>query len=94
MGIAACAELGRYRALIFIAVQTIKFYFHIQKSNNTILREVFLALLDYVSRAHEIAVCLSSVVRPSMSPLSLNLTHGSLQIFGCGFPWSIRSGVF
>ncbi len=30
------------------------------------LRSVhFLALLDYVSRAHEIEICLSSVVRPS-----------------------------
>ncbi len=28
-------------------------------------RRTFLALLDYVSRAHEIAICPSSVVRPS-----------------------------
>ncbi len=28
----------------------------------------FLALLDYVSRAHEIAICLSSVRRPSVRP--------------------------
>ncbi len=29
------------------------------------LTHTFLALLDYVSRAHEIEICPSSVVRPS-----------------------------
>ncbi len=48
----------------------------------------FLALLDYVSRAHEIAICLSSVVRPSVSQLSLNLIYGFLSNFSCGFPLS------
>ncbi len=50
----------------------------------------FLALLDYVSRAHEIAICPSSVVRPSRTSvrrpsvvrlwhrLSLKLLHGFL----------------
>ncbi len=58
----------------------------------------FLALLDYVSRAHEIAICPSSVrrpsVRPSVSQLSLNLMHGFLSNFICGFPWAIRSDIF
>ncbi len=60
--------------------------------------EHFLALLDYVSRAHEIAIYPSSVVRPSVRPsvsqLSLNLMHGFLSNFGCWFPWAIRSDVF
>ncbi len=37
----------------------------------------FIALLDYVNRAHEIEICPLSVrpsVRPSVSQLSLNLT--------------------
>ncbi len=59
---------------------------------------LFLALLDYVSRAHEIEIRPSSVVRPSVrgpSPvrlwhrLSLKLLHGFLSNFGCGFPWAI-----
>ena len=37
----------------------------------------------------------SSVVRhPSVSQLSLNLMHGFLSNFSCGFPWAIRSDVF
>ncbi len=48
-----------------------------------------LALLDYVSRAHGIAICPSSVVRPSVSQLSLNLSHGFLSNFSCGLPWAI-----
>ncbi len=64
---------------------------------------LFLALLDYVSRAHGIAICPSSVVRrPSVRPsvrlsvsqLSLNLMHGFLSNFSFGFPWAIRSDVF
>ncbi len=31
-----------------------------------------------------------SVVRPSVSQLSLNLTHGFLSNFSCGFPCAIR----
>ncbi len=46
----------------------------------------FLALLDYVSRAHEIEICPPSVVRPSVSQLSLNLMHGFLSNFGCSSP--------
>ncbi len=46
---------------------------------------IFLALLDYVSRAHEIEICLS-VVHPSMAQLSLNLMHRFLSNFGCCFP--------
>ena len=53
-----------------------------------------LALLDYVSRAHEIEICPSSAVRPSVSQLSLNLMHGFLSNFGCCFPWAIRSDFF
>ncbi len=34
------------------------------------------------------------VVRPSVSQLSLNLMHGFLSNFSCGFPWAIRSDVF
>ncbi len=60
---------------------------------------LFLALLDYVSRAHEIAICPSSVVRPlsvrpSVSQLSLNLMNEFLSNFSCGFPWAIRSDFF
>ncbi len=57
----------------------------------------FLALLDYVSRAHEyvkqrswnwnLCIICPSVVRPSVSPLSLNLMHGFLSNSGCCFPW-------
>ncbi len=62
-----------------------------------------LALLDYVSRAHEIAICPSSVVRPSVRPsisqlpVSLNLMHEFLSNFNCGFPWAtyiVRSDIF
>ena len=45
----------------------------------TISPDHFLALLDYVSRAHEIEICfyrnLFFVRRPSLSQLSLNLMH-------------------
>ncbi len=65
----------------------------------------FLALLDYVSRAHEIEIRPSSVVRPSpvvrrpssvrlWHRLSLKLLHGFLSNFGCGFPWAICPDVF
>ncbi len=48
----------------------------------------FLARLDYVSRAHDIEICPSSVIvrRPSVSQLSLNRMHGFLSNFGCCFP--------
>ena len=49
----------------------------------------FLALLDYVSRSHEIETCPSSI-RPSMLQLSLTLMHRFLSNFGCCFPWGIR----
>ncbi len=42
MGVASCAELGRYTELIFMAVQTMKFYFHIPNININILWGVFL----------------------------------------------------
>ena len=67
---------------------------------NTILNgQLFLALLDYVSRAHEIEICPSFVVRrpsvrPSVSQLSLNLMHGFLSNFGCCSLWAIRWDVF
>ncbi len=65
----------------------------------------FLALLDYVSRAHEIEIRPSSVVRPSVRPpvrpsvrpwhrLSLKLLHGLLSNFSSGFPWAISPDVF
>ena len=42
----------------------------------------YLALLEYVSRAHEIKICLSTmIVCPSMSQLSQNLMHRFLSIF-------------
>ncbi len=51
----------------------------------------FLAMLDYVSRAHEIEIC------PSIRlwhQLSLNLLCGFLSKFGCCFPWAICPEVF
>ena len=54
----------------------------------------FLAVLDYVSRAHKTEISPSSVVRPSVAQLSLNLMHGFLSNFGCWFCWAICSGVF
>ena len=53
----------------------------------------FLALLDYVSRSHEIEISPSSVVRPS-SVRPTKLKHGFLSNFSCCFPWVIRSDVF
>ncbi len=56
----------------------------------------FLALLDYVSRAHEIEIRLSSV-RPSVRRwhrLSLNFMHGFLSNFSCGFPWATCPDLF
>ncbi len=41
-----------------------------------------------------LSVVRPSVVRPSVSQLSLNLMHGFLSNFSCGFPWAIRSDVF
>ncbi len=49
----------------------------------------FLALLDYVSRAHEIEIRPSSVVcRPSVA-LIISEVIGFLSNFSCGFPWAI-----
>ncbi len=53
----------------------------------------FLALLDYVSRAHGmglLSVVRRPSVRPSVSKLSLNRMHGFLSNYGCGFPWAMR----
>ncbi len=49
----------------------------------------YLALLDYVSRAHEIEIRPSSIVRPSVClwhRLSLKLLHGFLQILVVASP--------
>ncbi len=58
----------------------------------------FLALLDYISRAHEIAICLSSVVRPSVSPgrvaIISELNARISFSFSYGFPWAIPSDIF
>ncbi len=54
---------------------------------------IILALPDYVSRAHEIEIRLSSVP-PSMLQLYLFLMHGFLSSFGCCFPWAIPSDLF
>ncbi len=57
----------------------------------------FLALLDYVSKAHEIKIRPSSV-RPSVvrlwHQLSLNLLHGFLSNFGSCYPWAIWPDIF
>ncbi len=58
------------------------------------LSYVILTLLDYVSRAHEIEVCPSSVRPSSVSQLSLNVMHGFLSNFICSFSWTIRRGIF
>ncbi len=59
---------------------------------------LFLALLDYVSRAHEINIRPSSVVPSSVvrlwHRLSLKLLHGLLSNFSCGFPWAICPAFF
>ncbi len=74
-------------------------YHHEKKIRKTMcVRNAILALFDYVSRAHEIEICLSSVRpsvrRPFVLQLSLNLMHGCLSNFGCCFPWAIRWGWF
>ena len=84
MGIAACAELGRYPELIFIAVQTIKFYFHIQKSNNTILREVFLedTNLDAANKhsfASSIRILLEKFGKENLTPSLNNILNDNKQ---------------
>ncbi len=50
-----------------------------------------LVLLDYVSRAHEIELRPSSVIRPSVSGINylFNLLHGFLSNFSCCFPLSL-----
>ena len=56
----------------------------------------FLALLDNVSRAHQIEICPSSVVcRPSsVLQLSQNLLDRFLSNFSCCLSWAIRPEVF
>ena len=56
---------------------------------------IFLALLDYVSRAHEIKIRPSSVrgVVRLWHELSLNPGHGFLSNFGSCFPWDICPDV-
>ena len=59
--------------------------------------QTFLALLDYVSRGHEIEIRPSSVVRPSVRlwhRISLKLLDGFLSDFSCGFPWAICPDFF
>ncbi len=62
-------------------------------SVSLVVSPIFLALLVYVSRDHEIEIRPSSV-RPSLSQLSLNLTHRFLSNFSCGFLWAIPLYVF
>ncbi len=52
----------------------------------------YLALLDYVSRAYEIKICLSSIHPSSvrLSQLSLFLIRGFLSNFSCFFLWTTR----
>ena len=52
----------------------------------------FLALLDYVSRVHEIEIRTSCV--RLWHRLSLKLLHGFLSNFSCGFPWAICPDFF
>ncbi len=59
----------------------------------TVTMLTFLALLDYVSRAHEIEIRLLYVVR-LWHRLSLKLLHGLLSNFSCDFPWAICPDVF
>ncbi len=59
----------------------------------------FLALLDYVSRAHEIEIRPSSVRRQSSvvrlwHRLSLKFSSGFVSNFSCSFPWAICPDVF
>ncbi len=77
---------------ITVSRDNMGFFYFWKKIFFDILR-IFLALLDYVSRAHEIAICLSSVC-PSVSQLSLNLMHSFISNFSCGFPWAIRLDLF
>ncbi len=75
----------------------VQFCLHFDTSH---FNDKFLALLDYVSRAHEIKIRplfvvrrLSYVVRP-WHRLSLKLLHGLLSNFSCRFPWAICPDVF
>ncbi len=54
---------------------------------------IFLALLDYVLRAHAIESLPASVVR-LCHRLSLVLLHGFLSSNSCCFPWAIYPGGF
>ncbi len=53
---------------------------------------VFLALLDYVSRAHEIEICPSSV--DCVTIISEPTAWIYFKYFGCCLLWAIRRGNF
>ena len=55
---------------------------------------IFLALLDYVSRPHEMEIRHSSIRRPPVSQLSLYLLRGVPSSLSCCFPWAIRWNFF
>ncbi len=62
--------LNKYIVVIIIRAATfLLFWTRTDHFDMTLLQ--FLALLDYVSRAHEIAICPSSVIRPSVRPSSV-----------------------
>ncbi len=79
--------------LLWWALLSSSEHFSAMLNTSRLFQSLHVALLD-VSRAHEIEICPSSVVRPSVSQLSLNLMHGFLSNFGCCFPWAIRSDAF
>ncbi len=55
---------------------------------------MILALLDYVSRAHEIEICPSSVVRRSCHNYRYPILNRLLSSFSCCFPWAICRETF
>ncbi len=62
----------------------------------TLQNNQFLALLDYVSRAHKIEIRPTSVRRWSVRlrhRLCLKLLHGFLSNFSCGFPCAICPNI-
>ncbi len=75
---------------IFFLVVVTKVLFSIFEMLSFRFLTICLALL----RAHEIEICPSSVVRPPVSQLSLNIMQEFLSNFSCGLPWAIRSYIF